>query len=449
MTRFPTIRFATASIRRWAGRFAPAALLAFGLGAAGAAQAAGTVVTDLRVGEHAASTRVVLDLTQPVTFSVFTLAAPYRVVIDMPEVGWRLPARPLPQDTGLLKQLRYGRFQQGVTRVVLDTTGPAAVGRAVMLEPDGDSGYRLVVDLAGTSHEAFMRALKQSERKVATTSREAEDDKAPPAKANGKIVKATAKKGEAKVQEAALPQAPAKQEPKRAAPAKKTVVIDAGHGGADPGTVGPSGIYEKHITLTMARELKGVLERTGRYNVVLTRDRDVFIRLRKRVEIARKANANLFISLHADAIANNGIHGLSVYTLSEKASDKEAALLAEKENKADVIPGINLDDEPPEVANILIDLTQRETMNQSAFLAGRMVGELQREVSVLPNAHRFAGFAVLKAPEIPSILVELGFLSHRTEEKALRSKEHRAKIAAAISRAVNRYFVHVEEASRL
>jgi N-acetylmuramoyl-L-alanine amidase len=448
VTRFPTFRNATVSVRHLAGRLALGLALLSGLGASQAAGAASTVVTDLRVGEHAASTRVVLDLTQPVTFSVFTLAAPYRVVVDMPEVGWRLPARPLPQDTGLLKQLRYGRFQQGVTRVVLDTSGPATVSRAVMLEPDGDSGYRLVLDLAGTSHEAFMRGLKQSEKKVASTSREPEDGKAPPAKPEAKAIKASAKKGAAQAQEAALPRPPAKPEPKRAAPARKTIVIDAGHGGADPGTVGPSGIYEKHVTLTMARELKAALERTGRYNVVLTRDRDVFIRLRKRVEIARKANADLFISLHADAIANGGVHGLSVYTLSEKASDKEAALLAEKENKADVIPGINLDDEPPEVANILIDLTQRETMNQSAFLAGRMVGELQRDIPVLPNPHRFAGFAVLKAPDIPSILVELGFLSNRTEEKALRSKDHRGKIAGAIARAVNRYFVHEEEASR-
>lgn len=414
-----------------------AALLGAAWLAAGPAQAGPAVVTDLRVGEQAATTRIVLDVTQPVTFSVFTLAAPYRVVIDMPEMGWRLPAKPLPQEVGLLQQLRYGRFQQGVTRIVLDTKGPAAVSRASMLEPDGDSGYRLVVDLAGTSHEAFMRGLKQPEKRVAAAAAEGKNA------ATGKpIVQAAAK------QEATLPKAPAKAEAKKRQTAKHVIVLDPGHGGADPGTVGVSGVYEKHITLSMARELKGALERTGRYQVVLTRERDIFVSLRKRVEIARKAGAELFVSLHADAIADKGVRGLSVYTLSEKASDREAAMLAEKENKADLIPGINLDDEPPEVANILIDLTQRETLNQSAFLAGRLVTELGHEVTTLVNTHRFAGFVVLKAPEIPAVLVELGFLSHKQEEKALRSREYRDKITNGMVRAVSRFFSHVEEASR-
>ncbi|MEO5338375.1 MAG: N-acetylmuramoyl-L-alanine amidase [Magnetospirillum sp. WYHS-4] len=448
-----------------ARRMAAALGLLSGLLAGGSVHAGTAVVTDLRVADHAASTRVVLDITQPIAFSVFTLAAPYRVVIDMPEVGWRLPPRPLPQDAGLLHQLRYGRFQQGVTRLVLDTKGPTTVNRAAMLEPDGDSGYRLVVDLGTTSHEAFVRGLKQPEKKVVATTRPGETDRT--AKAERKAPAPTREVQDDKPeaipvatgarkpaagnlrQEAAVPRAPAKPESKGRAPAKHVIAIDAGHGGADPGTVGVSGIYEKHITLSMARELKTALERTGRFQVVLTRERDVFIRLRKRVEIARKAGAELFISLHADAIAANGIRGLSVYTLSEKASDKEAAMLAEKENKADLIPGINLDDEPPEVANILIDLTQRETMNQSAHLAGRLVGELQRDVTTLPNAHRFAGFAVLKAPDIPSVLVELGFLSHKQEEKALRGKEHRDRIATAIARAVQRYFTQVEEANRM
>lgn len=182
--------------------------------------------------------------------------------------------------------------------------------------------------------------------------------------------------------------------------------------------------------------------------MVLTRESDTFIRLRDRVAFGRRVGADLFVSLHADTMPNKRVRGASVYTLSETASDAEAAALAEQENKADLIAGVDLTHETSEVANILIDLAQRETMNRSAQFAAVVVDELQRETRLLRNTHRFAGFAVLKAPDVPSVLVELGFLSNREDEKMLRSEVYRKKLASAIARGIDSYFVRVEEALR-
>ena len=207
-------------------------------------------------------------------------------------------------------------------------------------------------------------------------------------------------------------------------------------------------MLEKDITLRTARTLKRRLERSGRYKVILTRDRDVFIRLRDRIAIARRHDADLFISLHADSIRRAGIRGLSVYTLSEKASDKEAAELADKENKADLIAGVDLSAETPEVTDILIDLAQRETMNESVRFAAELVQELRRVTTLLRRTHRFAGFAVLKAPDIPSVLIEMGFLSNRQDERALRREGYRARIADSVAQAIDRYFERIEQAQR-
>ncbi|MEE1569286.1 MAG: N-acetylmuramoyl-L-alanine amidase, partial [Alphaproteobacteria bacterium] len=203
---------------------------------------------------------------------------------------------------------------------------------------------------------------------------------------------------------------------------------------------GKSGRFEKVITLAMAKELKKKFEATGRYKVVLTRTRDIFIRLRERLAKARQAQGDLFISLHADSIKNRSIRGLSVYTLSETASDKEAAALARSANKSDLIAGIDLTYETTEVTNILIDLAQRETMNLSAHFANLLITDFRRQVKVLHKTHRFAGFAVLKAPDIPSVLVELGYLSNAGEEQLLRDPKYRGKLGAAIVMAVDKFF---------
>ncbi len=249
---------------------------------------------------------------------------------------------------------------------------------------------------------------------------------------------------------AAMAPAPAVESRPKALPSdgKPVVVIDPGHGGVDPGAIGVSGIYEKYITLAMARELKSQLEKQGRYKVRLTRDRDIFIRLRDRTAIARQYNADLFISLHADSVGNPQLKGLSIYTLSQNASDAEAQALADKENKADLLAGIDLSHESADVANILIDLAQRETMNRSAGFAGGVVEEMGRETSLLANSHRFAGFAVLKAPDVPAVLIEMGYLSNETEEHNLRQPEYRQKLAKGIARAVDRFFVEGQKARR-
>lgn len=384
-------------------------------------QAADALVTDVRVGQNGDVTRFVLDLDNQVKFKVFALAQPYRVVIDLPEVGWRLPPRPLPTGVGILKRLRYGLFQPGTSRIVMDVAGPPGIDKSFMLKPDGTKSYRLVIDLKKVTAEQFAANRKADPVKIVTQTQTAV---APvlftPPKAKPDIVPAT--------------------------PAKRVVVIDPGHGGVDPGTIGISGIYEKHITLAMSRELKAQLNKTGLFKASLTRQRDIFVPLRERVSRARDAGAELFISIHADAIKNRKTRGLSVYTLSERASDRETAALAEKENKADLIAGINFEAETAEISNILIDLTRRESMNQSAKFAIGLVKEMRREAKLLRKTHRFAGFAVLKAPDVPSVLVELGFLSNRSDEKALKDKKHRAKLARGMVRAITDYFSNIEEA---
>lgn len=229
---------------------------------------------------------------------------------------------------------------------------------------------------------------------------------------------------------------------------RKTVVIDAGHGGVDPGAIGHDGTYEKTVALAAAKALKQELERTGRYKAVLTREGDTFIRLRERIAIARRVQGDLFISLHADSIGDKSLRGFSVYTLSETASDKEAAALAAKENKADIVAGVDFTEQEPEVTNILIDLAQRRTMNYSARLAGYVVKEMKGQTALLKRPHRFAGFAVLKAPDVPSILVELGFMSNKDDSKRLNDPKFRATVAKGLRRAIDRYFEGVQSAFR-
>lgn len=432
MRRFPSVLLLV--------RFALAAVTALASSAELVeAKAAEAVVTDVRVGEHAAKTRFVVDLSRPVPVQLFTLADPYRVVLDMPEVGWRLPARPLPKRTGLFDSMRYGLFKPGQSRMVLEANAPVEIKAAFLLGPGEDRGYRFVLDLARSDRESFIAGLQDS-RLVSGVTGGAPDE--PAAVSTVSVSSAPASAG-GMVEPAFMP---APHKPRFGTGEKLTVVVDPGHGGADPGTIGASGSYEKHITLAFARDMKDILEATGRYGVVLTRDRDRYVPLRQRVDIARKADADLFISLHADSIKNRKVRGASVYTLSETASDKEAAALAEKENKVDVIAGVDLSHESPEVTNILIDLAQRETMNESARFANLLIDDLQNATKMLRNTHRFAGFVVLKAPDVPSVLVELGFLSNPTDERNLQSRDHRRGMARAMVRAIDSYFQRIQQA---
>ncbi len=380
---------------------------------AGAAWAKPKVV-GLRIGVRAETTRVVLDLTENLKYRVFTLPSPYRVVIDLPEVEWKVPSARLPAGHGLVQRFRYGLFQPGTWRLVLDLTSPVRLSKVFMLRPTANFGYRLVLDLGAVTAEAFRR----------------EGDPTPLASTPPGVA----------------PPPPAKPKPN----GPIIVVVDPGHGGVDPGTKSRSGVYEKRITLAAARELARQLKATGRYRVVLTRDRDVFVPLPTRVAIARKAGASLFISLHADSIANHKLRGASVYTISENASDAESAALAAKENKADVIAGIDLSSQvyDPEVANILIDLAQRQTNNDSVELAKALVHELGRAGRLLRQPHRYAGFRVLKAPDVPSVLIEMGYLSNARDERLLLNPTTRAKLMSAVRRAVDRFFADKLAAAR-
>lgn len=369
-------------------------------------------VTGVRVGVYPAKTRIVFDVSGAVKFSSFILPQPYRVVLDMSEVTWS-PKLRNPPTGGLVTGMRFGLFKPGASRVVLDSVGPVRVAKAFMIPPSGKNrAYRLVVDIAKTSQQAFMMAYKRPDPRQVVKN-------APPATAG-------------------IPM-PFRRKPPRP-DRKKLIVIDPGHGGVDPGAMSRSGVWEKHIVLAFAKDLRRGLLASGKFNVRLTRDRDVFIRLRDRIAIARRAGADLFISVHADSIGDSRVRGTSVYTLSERASDKEADTLAQKENKSDLIAGVDLNEQSDDVVNILIDLAQRETMNESAVFARKLVDELTKIREMLRNTHRFAGFAVLKAPDIPSVLVELGYLSNRRDEKMLRDPRQRRRMASAMARAVNEYF---------
>jgi N-acetylmuramoyl-L-alanine amidase len=218
------------------------------------------------------------------------------------------------------------------------------------------------------------------------------------------------------------------------------IVIDAGHGGIDPGATGVNGVREKTITLAVARELRDALQASGRYQAYLTRDDDEFVALRERIKRGREARGSLFISLHADAMGRHGTRGASVYTLSETASDAEAEKLAAKENKSDIIVGTDLGQHDALVTSILIDLAQRDTKNKAIEFADVLSAELAAVSPLLRKHRRFAGFAVLKAPDVPSVLVELGYLSNPTDAANLASRAHRARLAGATVQAIDRYF---------
>lgn len=334
----------------------------------------------------------------------FLLTNPDRVVVDIPTAqasGIRLPSN---SGSRLVKGVRFGQFDAATSRIVLDVTTPVTLIAVT-------GGSPLTLDITPTRPLA---AIPPSPP-IAT---------AFPAKTSaGKPIAQTAK--------SITP--PEDMKP--------MVAIDAGHGGQDPGAIGVHGTHERDVTLQFAKALRKALLQTGRYRVILTREDDRFILLKDRVEIARKANADMFISFHADSNPQAEARGLSLYTVSATASDDEAAALAERENKSDILPGIDLNTTDADVANILIDLTQRETLNKSTQLADTLVEKLHPKITKINTPHRFAGFRVLKAPDVPSVLIELGFLSNETDEKLLRSEEYRDLVVSSLVKGLDRYFV--------
>lgn len=399
----------------------------------GAAEAAAKpAIIDARLGVEPGLTRVVISLTQRSDFKVFTLADPYRVVIDMSEVDWKVKSGTKLSGQGLVAGMRYGLFKAGTSRVVLDLMEPSEVARAEFVAAGNGEPLRLLVDLRPIPDTQFRAQLKSNTVSYSTIAAIAPVTKPAARTLNGAGSGTGAATG-------AVGGSAAKQpieEPKRGKP---LIVIDPGHGGIDPGAVGAS-INEKQLTLAVAKALKKELEDTGKFRVLLTRSRDVYIPLRERFGLAREKGADLFISLHADSHNNPLTRGASVYTLSEKASDAESEALAAKENKSDIIAGVDLSKQSNVVSNILIDLAQRDTKNMSTRFASLLVRELKEQTMLLGNTHRFAGFAVLKAPDVPSVLVEMGYISSSKDEALLTSSGHQKKLARAVRQAVENYF---------
>ena len=374
----------------------------------------------LRLGAIEEHTRVVVEFTEAVDYKLFTLSSPYRAVIDLPETNWDIPDT--IQDKGLVSGVRFGSFKPGQGRIVVDLRGPVNVHKHFLLPPTvAIKNHRLVIDFEPATIATF-RQMKPAVTQTQTTSIPAPDFQPTP-----------------------TPQtqfsAPAGEFTPKPRPRKtlKIIVIDPGHGGLDPGALGTRS-REKDIVLAFSKELVRQLKATRRYDVYLTRSSDIYIPLRQRVQIARNRNADLFISIHADAIKKKNIRGLSVYTLSEKASDREAAALAKKENQSDIIAGVDFGDQLPEVTNILIDLAQRDTKNASVKFAESLISSVRGKTLLLDRTHRFAGFRVLKAPDVPSVLVELGFITNRTDEKQLSSSKWRRRVTTGMVEAIDNYF---------
>jgi len=364
------------------------------------------VASDVRLGGDDTQTRLIVDLSHKVEIRAFTLANPYRVVLDMPQVTFQFPSKAGEVGRGLIKAFRFGLVMQGGSRMVIDLARPAQVDMAFVLGAANDQPARLVLHLTATDREAFMRS-------VALESRAPEGSK---------------------------PQTP--PETKVNGDSRPLVVIDPGHGGIDNGTRAASGEMEKTIVLEFSSLLRDKIEKTGKYRVLMTRTDDTFVALGDRVQFARARQAALFISIHADALRRRegDAQGATVYTLSERASDARAARLAEAENQADVIAGLDLSAEEKDVAGILIDLARRETKTFSVQFAHTVVETLKNATRLHQHPLKSARFVVLKAPDVPSVLVELGYVSNRADLKSLISTEWRDRTAESIVRAIETFF---------
>lgn len=412
-------------LNRWAfGMF-----VLLGLAFVFAAQAvAGVRVQNMRLGNQPDGARVVFDMNGKVNYRVFLLDSPRRVVVDLDDADIeRLQTKTSNQ---IVSGTRLGKLDGNDKRVVIDLSRPAVVKKSFMMPPQEGKNWRLVIDLAMTTPENFRAQLSD---KYTQSGGEQTAQAPTPVKSEKPAVKETV----------FVQSSPNISKYGR----KRVIVLDPGHGGKDPGAIGAyNKTYEKNVTLAMGKELKAVLQNKG-YVVYLTRENDIFIPLRQRTKIAQQRKADLFMSIHADSAQNRNATGLSVYTLSDTASDQEAAALAERENKADIIGGIDLGGNTKEVNDILISLSQTDTRNKSSKYATYLVQEMSKSVKLVRNTHRFAGFAVLKAPDMPAILLEMGYLSNRTEETNLKTPAYRRKLADAVARAVDRYFKDPEIAA--
>ncbi|MET2827015.1 N-acetylmuramoyl-L-alanine amidase [Mesorhizobium shangrilense] len=360
--------------------------------------------TGYKMAGDATKMRIVMNFDREPNPKWFLLRGPNRLVVDLQNTKFALDAKDL-KARGLVKAVRLGDLGEGVSRLILTGKGPFAVDKLDVLKNDDGSGYRLAIEMSAASEREFDEALANQTLTTGST--------------------VSADKGER-----------VGKGPTTTAGHRFTVVIDPGHGGVDGGAEGLNGTIEKNVTLAFATELRDKLAATGNYNVFMTRDTDEFLRLDDRVRIARQHEADLLISIHADTISVKGIRGATVYTVSDKASDPQAQALADRENLSDQFAGMEIKDDNKEVTDILIDLIRRETHSFSMSFAHTLVGQLSTSVGLINNPQRSAGFRVLKAPDVPSVLVELGYLSNAKDEAQLLDADWRGKAAQSITNAV-------------
>lgn len=447
-------------VRAWVRVFTNVALICWLAGGASVvlspsfAQQSGSDIptaTAARLGGDVDRTRFVVDLSEAIGFSVYVLPDPFRVIVDLPEVNFQLPPGLGSQGHGIVTAYRYGLFEPGKSRIVLDSSEPVLIETSFVLQPEDGQPARLVIDLIRTDRETYLRIhelVDPTQEEDPDTQVEVQPDPEPETPAEPDLPESLANApvplpNPLRTGELNRAQIEAAREALRIAqegPRQRIVVIDPGHGGVDPGAVGRDGTTEKRVVFAFAEVLRDLLVATGRYEVFMTRNEDTFVRLGERVDLARSYNGDVFVAIHADAIRQRSVRGATVYTLSERGSDREAEELASRENRADLIAGVELVEENDEVWSILLDLAQRETNNLSVHFARTIVEELDGTTRLTGTPHRTAGFRVLKAPDIPSVLVELGYISNREDENLLRSESWRDKVATAIRDAIDKFF---------
>lgn len=349
-------------------------------------------------------TRIVVMFDREPKLSTLLLDNPHRLVVDLPETRFGFDEKSL-EPRGLVSRVRYGLVGKGRSRLILTLRGPFKVEDLRVLKNESASGYRLVADIVATSDREFAEQLQG--RKEITSSTDRDE----------KPVQAASQNGTAR---------------------PFTIMIDPGHGGIDSGAESLSGIKEKDLTLAFGQALRDRLAQDKNIKVLMTREDDTFLRLSERVRIARQHEADLFISIHADTINQHDIRGATVYTISDKASDSVARAMAERENKSDTLAGA-APEEQPEVTDILLDLTRRETHTFSLSFAEKVIHSLQGQVNLINNPHRFAGFQVLRAPDVPSVLIEIGYLSNAEDEKLISNPEWRKKLADRLAIAIKAF----------
>lgn len=401
------------------------------------AASAEATVRDIRLAPYGNGTRVVIDLSRMVSYRHLVLDRPDRLAIDLPEVAWLVPQSIGDEGVGVVEGYRFGRFQPGVSRLVLDIDGPFAIENVFELPATDSHGQRIVTDLValepGTNGSALPKANGSELPKILNGTHQADLVDTPRPKDPAPKVQTAAFSGGIRALPVPKPAYP---------PLERVVVLDPGHGGVDPGAIGPSRAREKDIVLEIAQRAQRKLEATGRYRVVMTRSDDSFVRLRDRLDLARRGEGELFISMHADSLPQAPtVRGAAVYTLSERASTQEAAQLAQKENRADILGGIDLTGQEALVRQILIDLAQRDANNRSIRLAELVIDELDDVTRMARSRRQQAGFVVLKSPDMPSVLLELGYLSNDLDERRLQDGSYQDQLAAAIVAAVEQYFL--------